>query len=219
MILVLYQLDLINMLQTNLYTGFQRKLVKEGNVAPKPTNPLDGVDVNPVEHRLSVVEIKCHVSCNADTESKIIDRLKMALNQLRSVKDTLEVDSKQISEDDLRVLCDENGVDMAIASNNGNTLIVRLNAYNTKDIEIIKHKCEIKKLSFVKAADVIEYPSTWVNGPDDILLYEVPKNTVEYMSVYKDFKIGPIKRLIRVENKLIWKKYVEEKKDLEYITG
>ena len=62
------------------------------------------------------------------------------------------------------------------------------------------------------------YPPTWVNGKDDIMLYEVAAGTPEFNKVFADFKIMNIKRLIRVENKLIWKKYMEEKKHLEYIT-
>ena len=89
-----------------------------------------------------------------------------------------------------------------------------MKGYNSKDIEIIKHKCEIKKLSMIKAPVEIEYPSTWANGKDDIMLYEVPMKTAEYTKVLMDFKIKSIKRLIRVENKLIWKKYIEEKKSL-----
>lgn len=52
------------------------------------------------------------------------------------------------------------------------------------------------------------------------MLYDVTQNPEEYNKVLKDFKIKPvIKKLTRVENKLIWKKYLEEKKHLEYITG
>lgn len=65
----------------------------------------------------------------------------------------------------------------------------------------------------------IEYPKDWKVGSDDIQLYDVAAGTAEYNRVLLDFKIGPIKRLRRVENKLMWKKYKEEVAHLEYITG
>jgi len=76
--------------------------------------------------------------------------LQDCLNGYRTEKETIEVDEAQMKESDLEKLCSENGVLLENLRRKGSVMIVELKAYNRKDIDIIKHKCEIQKLSLEK---------------------------------------------------------------------
>ena len=159
--LALYQIDLEDMIQTNMYTGFRRKVVKQGG--PPPKNLLDDIPVSTVHHSLSIIQIQCHTTDASKTEESMKETLHQSLKQHKSVRGTIEIDSRQMSHEELRRQCDEYAMDLTIVRSVGEILTVELTAYSNKDIEIVKHKCEIKKLTLDKVQS-FEYPSTWTNG-------------------------------------------------------
>lgn len=64
------------MVQTNLYTGFQRKVVKQGDVSVKQINPLQNAKIEAVVHAASTIEIGYHSSQKNVSEEKVSARLK-----------------------------------------------------------------------------------------------------------------------------------------------
>lgn len=47
----------------------------------------------------------------------------------------------------------------------------------------------------------------------------MPKNTVEFQNVQKAFTAGNIVELVRIQNKLIFKKFYEEKLCIQELNG
>jgi hypothetical protein len=85
-------------------------------------------------------------------------------------------------------------------------IAVELKAYNKKDVQIVKNQYEMKALSQPK---ITEFPKQWTNEKIDIKLYNVLPGSAEFSRVQTVSKIPSIKTIIRVENKLIWQKYME----------
>lgn len=64
-----------------------------------------------------------------------------------------------------------------------------------------------------------EYPLTWSPQVQDIETFQVMPNTPEFNNVQAKFTVSKIRTLIRIQNKIIFNKYFQEKKFLENMTG
>ena len=70
------------------------------------------------------------------------------------------------------------------------------------------------KSNQIKQDNIIEFPKYWTNTQNNYDVIEVANNTVEFISVSNAFKINKISRLLRIQNKYIWKRFAEEKKHI-----
>ena len=57
----------------------------------------------------------------------------------------------------------------------------------------------------------IELPKYWTDQSSDIEIFKVSENSEEFKEVQKKFTAGRIKKLERVQNKIVYQKYFEEK--------
>lgn len=57
----------------------------------------------------------------------------------------------------------------------------------------------------------IQYPKEWQVQTNDIQTFVVDKSTTQFGNVQKAFTAGTIVELIRIQNKSVYKKYMEEK--------
>lgn len=86
-------------------------------------------------------------------------------------------------------------------------------AYNDKNIRnFIKMLYNVGKVQ-------IEFPKTWQPQTQEIQTFVVSKNTPEFQSVQKAFTAGNIVELLRIQNRLIFKKFYEEKLCLQELNG
>lgn len=65
----------------------------------------------------------------------------------------------------------------------------------------------------------IDYPITWTPQKNDIETVQITPNSPEFLDVQGKFTCAKIKSLFRIQNKIIFNKYFEEKKFLENMTG
>ncbi len=65
----------------------------------------------------------------------------------------------------------------------------------------------------------IDYPLTWTPQTADIETVQILQNSPEFLNVQGKFTCAKIKTLIRIQNKIIYNKFFQEKKFLENMTG
>ncbi len=64
-------------------------------------------------------------------------------------------------------------------------------------------------------ATKVEFPSTWQDQKEPIETFVVPPNSDQFKQVAAHFGIFPIKQLLRIQNKVVYKKFYEEKEELK----
>ena len=64
--------------------------------------------------------------------------------------------------------------------------------------------------SNVQIKEPIKYPESWEPQQEDIEEFPIVANSDEFIRVQSLFKLGKIKALVRIQNKVIFKKYYEE---------
>ena len=75
-------------------------------------------------------------------------------------------------------------------------------------IEALEKILELYQRKLYGNMKEIEYPHYWNEEQDgDIRLYDVPMGSEEFMDVQERFKQGAIKKLERIQNKIIYQKY------------
>ena len=64
--------------------------------------------------------------------------------------------------------------------------------------------------SNVQIKEQVKFPDCWEAQKDDIQEFVVPEGSAEFMRVQDLFKVAKIRSLVRIQNKIIYKKYYEE---------
>ena len=83
------------------------------------------------------------------------------------------------------------------------------------EVSNIKNLFRLVPILISKTADV-EYPSFWQPQTEEIQSFIVDPNSKEFADVQKNFaKLTKIKELLRIQNKLVYKKFFDEKKCLK----
>lgn len=84
--------------------------------------------------------------------------------------------------------------------------------YSEKDIDQLKNQIELYNRT-VRIATTLEYPRYWGKVAGEIDLVEIGQGSEEWNKIEGEFKIAQIKRLTRVQNTYLWKKYCQQKLD------
>lgn len=80
------------------------------------------------------------------------------------------------------------------------------------------YKIRESETNIVRVAEKVEYPLHWCEQQELIMKVEVNKNSDEFIRISGIFQVSKINKLYRIQNNYLWKKYHQEKRDLEQLT-
>lgn len=64
----------------------------------------------------------------------------------------------------------------------------------------------------------LDYPAYWTKNAADIDEVQVVEGTEEFRKIQAEFKIATIRKLTRIQNTYLWKKYCQEKINQQELT-
>jgi hypothetical protein len=216
-----YEIKFDTMEQINLFSGYTRKLNKEDSTV-KVDRVLEQMQVN---YDIRIGEILYQYSSDSTTPDcvpKTIKEIRSFLEGKIKVKEFSIKHIANITAEDIENLkrdIEEDETTSCIYDSKAQLLKVKCMEEN----DLMKTEWRIKVLEStylnIQLKEPIKYPECWEPQKEEIEEFVVPANSDEFNRVQSLFKVGKIQSLMRIQNKIIYKKYYEEGLFLKNVNG